>query len=337
MFGTVNRIAKLYSNKILYKRFNSTVANISQSAKRAFIFRSTTTNPYINLSIEHHLFQSAPAGSRILFFYVNDPCVIIGRNQNPWVEVNLLALSRGINSDGDSTPIDFVRRRSGGGTVWHDAGNVNWSVICDLNEFTRDRHVEMVTRGLRRLGVGRARVNERHDVVLDQGDLEELVDESDLHVSPYMSGEKTPLKVSGSAYKIARNRALHHGTALLDSKHLGRIGEMLRAPAREFINAKGVESVRSPVANLGVSREDFEEKVEEEFSAMYHIDREDVQAVDAGDECLEIEAVRKGVEELQVSSQAILNVFMILNVCTVRRLEISPNTTVRIFISFKLN
>lgn len=301
MFGTVTRVARLSNNKNILQRFNSTIANISQSPKKAHIFRSTSPNAYINLSIEHHIFQSAPAGSRILFFYVNDPCVIIGRNQNPWVEVNLKALSRGISGDDKTAPIDFVRRRSGGGTVWHDHGNVNWSVICDLNEFTRDKHAEMVVRGLRRLGVRRARVNKRHDIVLDQGSIEKEMDESDLHVSPFMGGENASLKVSGSAYKIARNRALHHGTALLGSEYLGMIGEMLRAPGREFISAKGVESVRSPVGNLGVSREDFEEKVEEEFSALYHVDREDVKAVDTGEECLEVEAVKKGFEELQVS------------------------------------
>lgn len=241
----------------------------------------------------------------MLFLYVNRPCVVIGRNQNPWVEVNISNLRRGLrgSTQSQSSPIDLVRRRSGGGTVFHDEGNVNWSVLCDLNEFTRDKHAEMVVRALRKLAIDRARVNERHDIVLDQGDEKTQVVEDDMHVSPYTRGSSVALKVSGSAYKIAKNRVLHHGTALAESPNLNFISDILQSPARKFITAKGVESVRSPVSNLGVTTKMFESTVESEFRRMYGVHQDDYPTIHLGEGCLQIESIRSGYKELKVGCE----------------------------------
>ena len=255
-----------------------------EAQHRTFIFRSSSTDPYVNLSLEHYLLQHAHPESRILFLYVNRPCVVIGRNQNPWVECALQKLSQqqlslrdgaeivggGEQSgDGDGTgEVLFVRRRSGGGAVFHDEGNLNYSVIVPSHaraEFKRKTHAEMVVRAVR--GVQRdlvilskpfegrkaaaemtttttttqldtsagekmdVRVNDRNDIVMNDPD-------------------RGVLKVGGSAFKLTRGRALHHGTLLFSSPNLNSIGEFLRSPARYFISAKGVESVRSPVRNL---------------------------------------------------------------------------------------
>jgi lipoate-protein ligase A len=254
------------------------------------IYRSTSTDPYLNLSIEHHLLQRSHPDSTILFLYTNRPSVVIGRNQNPWLEVNLHLLRQGLppvsdaDDDTEPEPVALVRRRSGGGTVFHDAGNANWTVICPPPAFDRDRHAEMVVRALRALGVRAARVNERHDIVVDvDGGAD--------------GGAGGTFKVSGSAYKLTRTRSLHHGTCLLRSANLGRVGKLLRSPAEGLIKARGVESVRSPIRNVGLGGEEFADAVVAEFRCMYG--DEAGEAVVVGEkEALANEGVVKGVREL---------------------------------------
>jgi lipoate-protein ligase A len=283
-------------------------ANTSPSLIKAYI--STSNDPYLNLSIEHHLLQTSPADSAILFLYKNRPSIIIGRNQNPWLEVNLALLnatSRKHNGNslpetGLDAPVDLVRRRSGGGTVFHDQGNVNWTVICPSAIFTRDKHAEMVVRALRSNGVARARVNERHDVVLDQGQksTSNLPNPDDTHATPYQTASPQALKVSGSAYKLTRARALHHGTCLLSSPNLNVIPHYLHSPAKGFITAKGVESVSSPVGNILLENERFEVAVKKHFTEMYGEPEGGV--VEVEESWAEVEGVMKGVEELKVRS-----------------------------------
>lgn len=237
--------------------------------------------------------------------------MILGRNQNPWLEVNLGLLnaaqtglgspSRIENEPPGLGDVDLVRRRSGGGTVFHDAGNVNWSVISPAGSFTRDKHAEMVTKALRTLGVHRSRVNERHDIVLDQGTSDYTGawgPDNDTHSTPWQSTSIRPLKVSGSAYKLTRARALHHGTALLNSPNLHVIPSYLRSPAKAFIKGRSVDSVSSPVGNILLDNESFIENVQREFGLLYSGAGEPMVL---GEECLEIEDVRKGHAELSVS------------------------------------
>ena len=201
--------------------------------------------------------QNSPSESTILFLYANSPCIVFGRNQNPWLEVNLDLVRSGQNVDNTrlANGVQILRRRSGGGAVFHDEGNMNYSVICPPADFTRDKHVEMVTGAIRKLNE-RARVTERHDIVLDQGRLlpaQEQPSLTDLHQTKFHPSDGNnlgPLKVSGSAYKLIRNRSLHHGTCLLASPNLSSIGQYLSSPARPFMKAKGVESVRSPIGNI---------------------------------------------------------------------------------------
>ena len=258
------------------------------------IYISKTYDPFLNLSIEHFLLQKTPTDSTILFLYVNDPCVVIGRNQNPWLEANLRLLAKHLAPSSPSIltgkdeqkhlqPIQLVRRRSGGGTVFHDHGNINYSVICPTSDFTRDKHAEMVVRAIRHDNP-RARVNERHDIVLDQGcvlPLELQPDPADMHATAYStgSGEHPPLKVSGSAYKLTRNRSLHHGTCLLSSPNLAFISQCLRSPAKPFMKARGVESVRSPISNVYPAKQTdygmrFQRNVLESFAELYGLDRD---------------------------------------------------------------
>ncbi|KAG9773811.1 hypothetical protein KCU88_g5704, partial [Aureobasidium melanogenum] len=161
-----------------------------------------------------------------------------------------------------SVPIDLVRRRSGGGTVFHDSGNLNYSVIVPNSQsfaFKRSTHAEMVVRALLSSEMKQAlnsisergegnrlldtnnldiRVNDRNDIVMRRSNADG-------------NGNELPwLKISGSAFKLTRGRALHHGTLLYSSPYIDKISDLLRSPGREYIRAKGVESVRSKVANL---------------------------------------------------------------------------------------
>lgn len=295
------------------------IRNVSTSSKtgidlqrpvQSYISRSS--DPYINLSIEHYLLQKSHPDSAVLFLYVNRPSIILGRNQNPWLEVNLGLLKAARNR---STPrpqtepsglgdVDLVRRRSGGGTVFHDEGNVNWTVICPPAKFTRDKHAEMVVRALRGCGIQRSRVNERHDIVLDQGQADHngtWGPGDDTHSTPWQTNDSSgprPLKVSGSAYKLTKARALHHGTCLLSSPNLNVIPDYLHSPAKLYIKGRGVESVSSPVGNIMLDNDRFIKTVQQAFSDMYTA--KNLSPVALGDGALGIPEVQKGYLELKV-------------------------------------
>lgn len=276
-------------------------AQTSQPSSRVQVYTSHSHDPYLNLSAEHFLLQNSHPESTILFLYTNDPCIVIGRNQNPWLEVNLGLLHgfrarTGGGDDGGNGRVSLVRRRSGGGAVFHDGGNVNFSVICPPAAFDRNRHAEMVVRALRGLGVPTARVNERHDIVVDQE-------------GQNGGGDPTAgtFKISGSAYKLTRLRSLHHGTCLLSSPNLADIGRLLRSPAEPYVKARGVESVRSRICNVGVPAGDFMDAVRLEFGAMYGAPDLDVglgMGGAGGDGGVDFahEAIQKGYRELTVRS-----------------------------------
>ena len=306
---------------------------------------SRSLDPFLNLSIENYLLKNSPPNSTILFLYVNRSCVVIGRNQNPWLEADLTLLKRprtasDSRGEGDQwvklpqEDVELVRRRSGGGAVFHDEGNVNYCVICPTANFTRDKHAEMVTSVIRKRNL-RARVNERHDIVLDQGEILEesdWPDTNDMHRTIFHpnSRQNSPLKVSGSAYKIIRQRCLHHGTCLLASSKLHMISRYLRSPSQPFLKARGVESVRSSISNVDLetklsshndNNKRFEIDVIKAFQKLYNIKNQGVPHIvhsrhdgevhvdvdgewgtsRVGDECNSIDEVRDGIKELQVS------------------------------------
>ncbi|MCJ1473216.1 Biotin/lipoate A/B protein ligase [Lambiella insularis] len=263
--------------------------HVAKPTSKYQIYTSRSQNPFLNLSIEHYLLQGSHEHSTVLFFYINRPSVVIGRNQNPWLEVDLKRLAHGhgqksgrvdqATSVNSETSVDLVRRRSGGGAVFHDTGNVNYCVICPSRDFTRDKHAELIVEAIRQDNP-RARVNERHDIVLDQGHFHAHPPQpnpSNMHETGYFTQQRPPLKVSGSAYKLTRTRSLHHGTCLLDSPNLATISQYLKSPARPFMKARGVDSVRSPVGNVYSDVQSdasfrFQSLVFEAFARKYGLD-----------------------------------------------------------------
>lgn len=211
----------------------------------------------------------------ILMLYINSPCVVIGRNQNPWVELNIPRIMDSLKNHnrrfskeehevGSTDPVWPLRRKSGGGTVFHDLGNVNFSAIVPAAEFTRDKHAEMVVEALKRGGAREkgVRVNERHDVVMSA---------SGVSVGGE-GGTVGEVKLSGSAYKLTRTTALHHGTMLVDTE-LGRVKKFIDSGARAWIKGRGVASVRSPISNIKVDGGvvGFAEEVGRAWGEMYDV------------------------------------------------------------------
>ncbi|TFL05826.1 Lipoyltransferase and lipoate-protein ligase [Pterulicium gracile] len=233
------------------------------------IYLSNSTDPYFNLTLEDWLFKHKDPQNPLLLIYRDKPCVVIGRNQNPWMEVNLASAA--------NAGIPFIRRRSGGGTVYHDLGNTNYSMHLPRKTFDKSVTAQVVARALRALDID-ADVNARNDICVGKN------------------------KISGSAYKIANNRAYHHGTMLITTQ-LDTLGDLLRVPKKDSMISKGVSSVRSPVCNLnqvkpGVTHDEFVQSVIKEFSAEFSTDNK-VHEVDMTEELCSVDYIQRGMRELQ--------------------------------------
>ncbi|GAA5924167.1 putative lipoate--protein ligase [Sporobolomyces koalae] len=215
------------------------------------IYVSDSTDPHFNLAFEDWLFRKTDPAKRILYMYRNIPSVIIGRNQNPWKEINLARLNQ--------LDIPFVRRKSGGGTVYHDLGNTNYCVFVPRLEFDRVTNAQLVANALKRLDIP-AHVNERNDICVDK-----------FKMSLFPDSESRSLSLS----LLVNHRAYHHGTMLIDAKldHLrGVLGTK-----KEGMVTKGVASVPSPVKNLKewndqIEHDSFVDSVAREFAEQYKAD-----------------------------------------------------------------
>lgn len=234
------------------------------SLREPVVFVSKLANPYLNLAMEDYVYNKMPIPEEKtlnynrLMFYTNSPCVVIGKNQNPWQEVNLPLLN--------SLQIPLLRRRSGGGTVVHDMGNVNFSFMTTKGNFDRFSFSNLVVRGLNSSDDPqyKVQVNERGDITTTT--LEDGVN----------------YKVSGSAYKLSKGRSYHHGTMLLDLK-LDVLRQVLSRDEAELgsVNAmSSIPSVKSKVTNLGLSSDQFVRLVSDQFQQEYGIEPEKAEKND---------------------------------------------------------
>lgn len=214
-----------------------------------FIDHEGINDPRINLAIEEYALKNLDINDTYLLFYINEPSIIIGKNQNTVEEINTNYV--------DENGIHVVRRLSGGGAVYHDLGNLNFSFITkDDGDSFHDfaKFTEPVTEALHKLGV-KAELSGRNDIVAEDG-----------------------RKISGNAQFTTKGRMFSHGTLMFDSE-IENVVSALNVKT-EKIKSKGIKSIRSRVANIS---EFLDEKITmDEFKEMilrYIFDVEDVKDV----------------------------------------------------------
>lgn len=173
------------------------------------------TDPYRNLAAEKLLTLDVREGECILFLWQNRRTVVIGRNQNAWEECAV----RQLEGDGGH----LARRLSGGGAVYHDTGNLNFSFAVRKADYDTEKQSEVIRRAVRKLGIAAERTG-RNDL------------------------EAGGRKFSGNAYYETRGCCCHHGTIMMDVDTDALAGYLTVSGTK--LRSKGVASVRSRVVNL---------------------------------------------------------------------------------------
>lgn len=194
-----------------------------------------STDPYYNMAFDQAVLECGP-DELVFYLWRNSPAVIIGRNQNPYAEVNLPYLEK--------NGIALVRRITGGGAVYHDLGNLNYSIVGPTRFFA-DERPGVIAEALRTMGVP-AELGGRNDI--------------------YVDGRKC----SGYARRLWKDRTMIHGTLMFDVD-LEALVSALAAPGSK-VSAAGIASVRSRVANLreylpGLTMDQFTSALQELLAA----------------------------------------------------------------------
>ena len=183
-----------------------------------FVNNQNEHNPAVNLALEEYILRQSQVDEDLLLFYVNSPSIIIGRHQNTLEEINQEYVQ--------AHNIHVVRRLSGGGAVYHDLGNLNFSFVTNYmpDNFRNFRKfTEPVVHSLAKLGI-KAELSGRNDILVDGR------------------------KISGNAQYVTKNRMVSHGTLLFDTD-LSQVSKALNVSTSK-ISSKGIKSVRSRVANI---------------------------------------------------------------------------------------
>lgn len=190
------------------------------------ILKSAVTNPWFNLATEDWIFNTLNPDSHTLFLWRNSETVVIGRSQNPWVECKINKM--------EADAVYLARRQSGGGAVFHDLGNTNFTFLSPKDSYDQTANFTIIINALKKLGI-EADLSGRNDMQV---------------------GDK---KISGSAFKHTADRSFHHGTLLVNA-NMQKLSEYLN-PHPLKLKAKGIKSVRSRVANLTEFNEDINHEI----------------------------------------------------------------------------
>ncbi len=200
------------------------------------VISSTTLDIYRNLAVEQWLMEHTE--EPVLYLWHSDCAVVMGKNQNPWRECRLDLM--------EAEGVPLARRISGGGTVYHDLGNLNYCVIVKRAEYREARAFEMILGALEQFGVTGRRASKSNLLVEGR-------------------------KFSGNAFAFLKGRVMHHGTLLLNSD-LERLERYL-GPVCKGIETRAIASVPAKVANLQLDEPLVSEAIQQQFSALYEIER----------------------------------------------------------------
>ena len=178
-------------------------------------YESGSFDPFGNLAMEQHLLETVAGGCCLLYLWQNENTVVVGKNQNPWAECRVSLLEE----EGGR----LARRLSGGGAVFHDLGNLNFTFLVPTEDYDLQKQQRVLLEACRSFGVP-AELSGRNDLTADGR------------------------KFSGNAFYHNGPRSYHHGTLLVDVDG-AKLARYL-TPSKAKLESKGVPSVRSRVVNL---------------------------------------------------------------------------------------
>ncbi|MDD6539185.1 MAG: lipoate--protein ligase [Firmicutes bacterium] len=207
--------------------------------KEISYFRSSSFNPYENLSIEEYLLEDCREDECIIYLWQNKKTVVIGKNQNAWKECQ----AENLEKDGGHV----VRRLSGGGAVYHDTGNLNFTFLVRKENYDLDKQLQVIINAVNSLGI-KAVKSGRNDILADGR------------------------KFSGNAFYKKGDHYYHHGTLMVDVD-TGALSRYLTVSDAK-LKSKGVDSVKSRVTNLKalnpeITIESLAESLVEAFQQVY--------------------------------------------------------------------
>ncbi|MBN2852505.1 MAG: lipoate--protein ligase [Clostridia bacterium] len=179
------------------------------------VYITENHDPWMNLAVEEYLLNNIHEDDYVLYLWQNENTVVIGKNQNPWSECRTSLLE---NDHGK-----LARRISGGGAVFHDLGNLNFTFLMGKKNYNLDKQFSVILKAVQSLGID-AEKSGRNDILF-QG-----------------------RKFSGNAFCFRKEAAYHHGTILVNAD-FEKLTKYLQV-SEDKINAKGIKSVRARVINL---------------------------------------------------------------------------------------
>ncbi|NWX10430.1 LIPT Lipoyltransferase, partial [Caloenas nicobarica] len=246
-------------------------ADFRSTTSGGLIIQSISNDIYQNLAVEDWIHDHMNLENRqVLFLWRNSPAVVIGRHQNPWQECNL-RLMRQKN-------IKLARRRSGGGTVYHDLGNINLTFFTARKKYERMENLKLIVKALKALCPQLdVHVTDRYDILLDR-----------------------QFKISGTAAKLGRTTAYHHCTLLCNADKFV-LSSVLKTPYKG-IKSNATPSVPASVKNLfeedpSLTCEMLLDAIAEEYATQHQIDHH-ITLVNPADETV-LPGISNKTKELQ--------------------------------------